>query len=196
MVSAGIIVCNAAGNESLKVEVAGGVDYDNYITLTGFGNFYYHRGGSPRANSVLGFDVGSLGSSTVTNKDAKSSFSNSGPGISIYAAGSRIMSAMSDVNVDSSNFAYYLNSSFKQQLLSGTSMAAPQVAGVCALLLQAHPDWTPQQVYNWMVSNSQEELHSTGLDNDYATNTSIHGGANTLCYFPMYGRRPFQISSV
>jgi subtilisin family serine protease len=195
MVSAGIIVCNAAGNESLKVEVTGGVDYGNYITLTGFGNFTYHRGGSPRANSVLGFDVGSLGISTVSNKDAKSSFSNSGPGVSIYAAGSRIMSAMSNVNVSSSNFAYHLNSSFKQQLLSGTSMAAPQIAGMCALLLQAHPDWTPQQVYNWMISNSQEELHSTGFDNDYATNNSIHGGKNTLSYFTMHGKRPFQILS-
>jgi minor extracellular serine protease Vpr len=39
--------------------------------------------------------------------------------------------------------------------LQGTSMAAPHVAGACALILQAHPKWTPQQVKSALMSTSK-----------------------------------------
>lgn len=38
---------------------------------------------------------------------------------------------------------------------SGTSMAAPHVSGVAALLLEQHPDWTPQDVKNAIVSTAK-----------------------------------------
>ena len=111
----------------------------------------------------------------------------------MYAAGDRIISAMSITNIDASSIDYYLNSGYKQQILSGTSMAAPQVAGMCALLLQVHPDWTPAQVQGWMVDNSFALLSTTGQTDDYDTTHSLHGGANRLAYFPMNGQKPYQI---
>ncbi|PLT35872.1 S8 family serine peptidase [Bacillus sp. V5-8f] len=39
--------------------------------------------------------------------------------------------------------------------LQGTSMAAPHVAGACALILQAHPNWTPEQVKSALMSTSK-----------------------------------------
>jgi hypothetical protein len=109
----------------------------------------------------------------------------------MYAAGSRIISAMTQINDDNSNFPYYLNTSFKQQLLSGTSMAAPQVAGVAALVFQMHPDWTPRQVVSYIRSKALSQMFATELDDDYTSPVSLHGGGKGILYVPMASQRVF-----
>jgi subtilisin family serine protease len=195
LISAGVVMCNAAGNNSMKHDVTGGVDYNNYITATGLGTYYYHRGSSPHIGSNPGFEVGSMGVNFVSSVEAKSSYSDTGPAVDIYAAGDRVLSAMSNTNNYGSNTTYNLNASFKQSKLSGTSMASPQVAGMCALLVQAHPDWSTTQVKNWMLSNSKQVLYSTNQNNDYAVDSSLLGGVERVAYMPMNGQKTYEISS-
>ncbi|HEX8780069.1 MAG TPA: S8 family peptidase, partial [Nocardioides sp.] len=84
-------------------------------------------GGSPsRVASAL-----TIGS--TTSSDARSSFSNWGSCLDLFAPGSSITSAWKDTDTDTNT-------------ISGTSMASPHVAGAAAAYLESTPSATPAQV--------------------------------------------------
>lgn len=81
----------------------------------------------------------SVGASNIYNQMA--SFSNFGPCLDLFAPGVYILSAG---NVGDNAVRY----------MSGTSMAAPHVVGVVALYLSTHPQATPAEVHQAVVSNA------------------------------------------
>jgi serine protease len=88
------------------------------------------------ARAAAVFTVGS-----TTSTDARSSFSNYGTCLDIFAPGSSIMSTWS-------------TSDTATNTISGTSMASPHVAGVGALYLAANPAATPSQVGTAIINAS------------------------------------------
>ncbi len=70
------------------------------------------------------------------------------PGVSILAAGSPFDAGGPD---DGQNFLF----------LQGTSMASPHVAGIFALLKQAHPDWSPAIAKSALMTTARQNLKKT-----------------------------------
>ena len=113
------------------------------------GNSNVNAANSSPARVAAAITVGS-----TTSSDAKSSFSNYGSVVDIFAPGSSITSAWrtSDTAINT---------------ISGTSMATPHVAGVAARYLQGNPSASPATVRNAIVNDS-----TTGRITGLPTGTS------------------------
>jgi subtilisin family serine protease len=80
--------------------------------------------------------------------DHLADFSSKGPNTNIYTIKPDILAP--GVNIYSS----LLHESYAKY--SGTSMAAPHVAGVCALIKKLHPEWKPDEIKSALVTTAKD----------------------------------------
>ena len=64
-------------------------------------------------------------------------------------------------------------------------MAAPQVCGVIATILQANPGATPEQIRTYIHNNAQTgKLYTDGTTDNYQDTSGILNGPNRYLFTP------------
>ncbi len=122
-------------NTAVKNSVEAGITYS-----VSAGNSNADACNYSPASTAEAITVGS-----TTSTDARSSFSNYGSCVDIFAPGSGITSA-------------WIGSNTATNTISGTSMSAPHVAGAAALYLQNNASATASEVYTALFDNSTKDI--------------------------------------
>ncbi len=157
--TAGSLIIAAAGNENSSTPSYPAA-YDNVISVAAVD---YERRRAPYSNFHATVDIAAPGGDVSADRN--------GDG---YADG--VLSTKPDDSVSPTNYESY---SFYQ----GTSMAAPHVAGVAALLLALDNTLTPAQLTSILTSTAtdlgtagRDNLYGHGLVNAFAACQSAMGG--------------------
>lgn len=140
---------NASGPSVANMSLGGGASQatdDAVNSAVAAGITFVVAAGNDNANACNYSPARAANAVTVgstTSSDARSSFSNYGSCLDIYAPGSSIKSA-------------WYTSNTATNTISGTSMASPHVAGVVALYLDETPSLSPSQVVSRLTSRASD----------------------------------------
>jgi len=166
---AAVVNMSLGGGASTALDTAvQNVINDGIVMVVAAGNSNVDACNTSPARATNALTVGATGQySTGETTDSRSSYSNYGPCLDIFAPGSRITSS-------------WIGGSAAINTISGTSMAAPHVAGVAAVLFGRYPSSTASQIASMLrTSATPNVVISPGT-----------GSPNYLLYLDPLGGKP------
>ena len=140
---AAVVNMSLGGGASTALDTAvQNVINDGIVMVVAAGNSNVDACNTSPARATNALTVGATGQySTGETTDSRSSYSNYGPCLDIFAPGSRITSS-------------WIGGSAAISTISGTSMAAPHVAGVAAVLFGRYPSSTASQIASMLRTSA------------------------------------------
>ncbi|MFG2657474.1 S8 family serine peptidase [Streptomyces sp. NPDC048425] len=133
-----------------------------------------NAGSGTETVSSPGCAPGVLTVGAVDRDDTTASFSSRGPVAVTHTLKPEIAAPGVDISAASAGgrgvYAY--------RTMSGTSMATPHVAGAAAVVRQAHPDWTAQQIKAALVSSARTGGKVAGADQTGGGVLDVFGAVN------------------
>ncbi|MBN1638143.1 MAG: S8 family serine peptidase, partial [Ignavibacteriales bacterium] len=129
-------------DDELSTAVDNAVELGVIFTIAAGNDYDYNTIGSPGTSR----NAITVGSSDKT--DIISYFSSRKPNTKIYSIKPDVLAPGRSIN------SSILSNSYGK--MSGTSMAAPHVAGLCALLKQLRPTWTPFEIKSAVMTTAKD----------------------------------------
>jgi len=151
-----VVVFNLSGNPIVMIGDSVGIDIPALMVGAADGNLFLDE-----LNNRSVIDVVLDKSFFLTEQDTGNnmgSFSSRGPGPvadilkpDVTAPGINILAGSTPDAINSVSGEFFA-------FLTGTSMSTPHVAGVAALLKQAHPDWSPAAIKSALMTTAYQEV--------------------------------------
>ena len=150
----GVVYVGAAGNDNLLLAEHNDADWNNYVAYQYDASTVYQipfcRGGAPNTPDVPVINVGALNN---TRNFTRATFTQYGPGITVFAPGVSILGAFGNTGLADTKTGY--GSGNYYNAISGTSMASPQVCGVLATLATAKRRFAQSDGIGYIQRNSE-----------------------------------------
>ncbi|MDC1266905.1 S8 family peptidase [Crocinitomicaceae bacterium] len=142
---------------------------DDVISVAAYATGWTTPAGNPVGGGIASFSSRGPRFDGVMKPDIAA------PGVSIAAA----LSSFTDGQYTTIGSVEFNNRTYYFARLSGTSMASPMVAGVAALILDAHPTISASAVKDIILQTARED-NKTGVLPDLGDPTWGHGKVNAL----------------